>query len=441
MNMKKIFYIETLGCKVNQYESDGIALGLESRGWEKAGSAGEAALFIINTCAVTSKAGMQSRQAVRRVIRENPEARVIVTGCHAQTARELIRDIDQVDQVICHVDKTKIAAHIQEICEDKTPLQFKQTILGENGSFSDFDHTVTGKMTRPYLKIQDGCNQFCSYCIVPYARGGSCSMPEADVFRHLKKLDQKGYREVIITGIHTGMYGLDLSPPTTLLALLKKINETRPMHRIRVSSIEPGELNSGIIELAQPDGVLCDHFHIPLQSGDDDILKKMRRPYPSSVFAEVVKHIKNTLPYAAVGADVLIGFPGETDTQFENTYRLIESLPVSYLHVFPFSPREGTPAWHFKPKVDSNIIKDRCAAMRALGRKKKKAFILSNLNRPLEGLIQNTPDAESGRLKAVTSNYITVLLGENQGTGGEIVTVIPEACDGRSLTVTGRITE
>ena len=423
--MKK-FHIETLGCKVNQYESDGIALNLEKQGWIKGGKKQKADVFIINTCAVTSKASMQSRQAIRKIIRGNPDAKVIVTGCHAQTDPDQIKKIEHVHQIVCHKDKIQIADHVASICENKSPLTFKNIDHGKANLFQSFDQAVKGEMTRAYLKIQDGCNAFCTYCIVPYARGSSVSMPQKDVFKHLRQLNDSGFKEVIITGIHTGMYGHDFKKKTSLLQLLEKINDERPVHQIRLSSIEPGEINDGIINLAKQENILCDHFHIPLQSGDDDILKKMKRPYDVSLFEETIHKIHEKIPSAGIGVDTLIGFPSETDEQFENTYQLIKKLPISYLHVFPFSARKGTPAWHFDNKVDAQIIKQRCAKMRKLDKAKRKAFIYANLNKKLQGLVQHNLDAKTGMFKAVTSNYLIVFLPNSHDLGGKIIDLIPE---------------
>ena len=435
--MKK-FHVETLGCKVNQYESDGISLSLERQGWIKGKKKQKADVFIVNTCAVTSKASMQSRQIIRKIIRENPDAKIIVTGCYAQTDPEEIKKIGQIDQIVCHKDKNRIANHITSVCKNSSPLTFKKIDHGKANTFLGFDPAVKGEMTRAYLKIQDGCNAFCTYCIVPHARGSSVSMPEKEVFQHLKELNDSGFKEVIITGIHTGMYGRDLEKKSSLLQLLKKINDERPVHRIRLSSIEPGEINDGIINLARPGNILCDHFHIPLQSGDDDILKKMKRPYDTTLFEEIIHKIHEKIPSAGIGVDTLIGFPSETDKQFENTYKLIEKLPISYLHVFPFSARKGTPAYHFDNKVDPIIIKKRCAKMRELGKTKQKTFINANLNKKLEGLVQHKPDTQTGMLKAITSNYLTVFLNETHDIKGKIIDLIPEQCDS-DINIIGRI--
>ena len=435
--MKK-FYIQTLGCKVNQYESDGIAASLKEQGWIKGGKKQDTDVFIINTCAVTSKASMQSRQAIRKIIRENPDAKVIVTGCHAQTDPDQIKKIDQLGQIICHKDKLKIANHITAICENNSPLTFKKTDHSKTNSFLGFDHAVKGEMTRAYLKIQDGCDAFCTYCIVPYARGSSVSMPEKEVFQHLNELKYSGFKEVIITGIHIGMYGRDFKKKTSLLKLLEKINDEKPVYRVRLSSIEPGEINDGIINLAKHGNILCDHFHIPLQSGDDDILKKMKRPYTVALFEDIIHKIHEKIPSAGIGVDTLIGFPSETEEQFNNTYELIKRLPISYLHVFPFSARKGTPAYHFDNKIDPVIIKQRCIRMRELDKAKRKTFIAANLNKKLEGIVQNKPDIKTGMLKAVTSNYLSVFLNDRHDLKGKIVDLIPGQCD-KDLNLIGKI--
>lgn len=436
MGTQKTFYIETLGCKVNQYESDGIAADLTTRGLTRLKDKTGADVCIINTCAVTSKAGMQSRQAIRKLIRENPDARIIVTGCHAQTDPEEIRKIEDIDHIVCHRDKTKIAACVQE--DKGCGLSFQAPDHSTGNQFLSFDRPVSGSMTRAYLKIQDGCNAFCTYCIVPYARGASVSMPEDEVHRHMAALAEKGFEEVILTGIHTGLYGLDLSPATSLLDLVREMDRTRPVERVRISSIEPNEISPGLIDLAREGHILCDHFHIPLQSGDNEILKRMKRPYTAEEFREVVEAVHAALPHAGIGLDTIIGFPGETDAQFENTYRLVERLPVSYLHVFPFSPRKGTPAWHFTPKVNTKVIKERCAAMRELDEKKRAAFAEANKGRSLRGLVQHTPDRKTGMLKAVTSNYLTLLVEGKDAFRGKILDLVYEQCD-KDKTLIGRV--
>ena len=432
---KKTFYIESLGCKVNQYESDGIAAQLEAHGFSRADKGSPADICIVNTCAVTSRAGMQSRQETRKLIREHPDATMIVTGCHAQTDPEQFKKISGVDLIICHQDKTLISTYLTRKPPEKNLFEFRKPEYGKISRFVGFDRPVSGKMTRAYLKIQDGCNQFCTYCIIPYARGASVSMPFDKVMAHISGLNRQGFKEVILTGIHTGLYGLDLKPETSLTQLVKTLDEKQPVDQIRISSIEPHEITDDLINLARPGHILCDHFHIPLQAGDNGVLSRMKRPYSVEQFSKVIQNIHATLPHAGIGLDVIMGFPGETDKAFENTYKLVLDLPVSYLHVFPYSPRKGTPAWHFTPKVPSDTAKKRAALMRKLGAQKHREFIKSNQGRILKGLVQNQRDRRTGMLKAVTTNYLTVFIknetdahGNPDSLKGQIVNLKYDQC-------------
>jgi threonylcarbamoyladenosine tRNA methylthiotransferase MtaB len=432
----KTFYIRTLGCKVNQYESDGIATGLEQHGLIRAKKGRFVDVCIINTCAVTSKAAMQSRQAVRKLRRDNPDARIIVTGCHAQTAPDMIRQIGDGVELVCHRDKTRLARYLTTD-PNPFPLPFQPVDHSPDNRFHGFSRPVSGSMTRAYLKIQDGCDAFCTYCIVPHARGSSVSMPPDRVMHHLHALGNAGFKEVILTGIHAGRYGRDLNPPATLMTLLQTIQDQKPVHRIRLSSIEPNEIDDRLADMAAPDGILCDHFHVPLQSGDDIILDKMKRPYTSALFREVICRLHEKQPFAGIGVDTLIGFPAETHAQFENTYALIEQLPVSYLHVFPFSPRKGTPAFSFNPRVPDAVITERCRRMRELGRQKQEAFIKANQGRLLEAVVQHQTD-RAGRLKAVTRNYLTLYLKKAPSLKGNVVTVTYDRWD-ETLNISGEL--
>ena len=411
MKQKK-FYIESLGCKVNQYESDGFAGQLERMGFQRVEKNMPADICIINTCAVTSKAGMQSRGVTRRLIREHPDALIIVTGCHAQTDPEQFEKIDGVDHIVCHQDKPLIRRLLDDTGSGTVNLDFRKPEFKKGGPFIGFDQPVAGKMTRAYLKIQDGCNQFCSYCIIPYARGRSVSMPQDKVLSHVSGLSQKGFSEIILTGIHTGLYGQDLKPASSLTHLVQHLDEMRIVDRIRISSIEPNEITDGLIEMAGFGHILCDHFHIPLQAGDNEVLQLMKRPYSVEQFTQVIHKIHDALPFCGIGLDIIVGFPGETQTAFENTLKLVESLPVSYLHVFPFSPRQGTKAWHFKSQIPTAVAGQRAAIMRELGTLKQKEFIRANLGRTLEGVVQHQRDRDTGMLKAVTSNYLTIQIDE-----------------------------
>ena len=407
------FKITTLGCKVNQYESDAIAQRLKDLGYVPADTEDSADFCIINTCTVTQKASMQSRQAVRQFIRSNPRAQIVVTGCYAQTEPDAIKKIDGVHHIIGHGDKHNIPDMVLSPEKGPCPSLVHRNIVSER-YFKQIPVTVFGNRTRPFLKIQDGCDTFCTYCIVPYARGRSRSMPFDSVLKNMHCLKQAGFHEVVLTGVHLGAYGLDLSPQTSLTALLDHIRESNAMDRVRLSSIEPHELTQDIIELVAETDIFCDHFHIPLQSGDDGILKKMHRPYTNASFRDLIVNIKDQVATAAIGVDILIGFPGETEKAFENTYSLIEKLPVTYLHVFPFSSRPGTPADRYPQKVPQKTIKARCEKMRRLGNEKKRIFFETFLGKTVEVLIESKRDKATGLLKGITSNYIPVhVVGED----------------------------
>ena len=425
------FTVTTLGCKVNQSESEGIAQQLISSGWVLANGEKESDLCIINTCTVTRKASMQSRQAVRQAIRTNPGARIFVTGCYAQTEPDEIKKIKGVHYIIAHAGKHKIPEMIISASEKK--LAYPVSIwsdIGHEYNFEQIPVSVFGNRTRPLLKIQDGCDSFCTYCIVPYARGPSRSMPLENVLQNLKLLKETGYHEVVLTGVHLGSYGLDLPRPgTSLTELLNRIHESKIIDRVRLSSIEPHEITEDIIKLVAESGSFCHHFHIPLQSGDALILKRMHRPYRASLFKNLVEKIHKLIPDAAIGVDILIGFPGETDDAFENTYSLIKELPVSYLHVFPFSPRKGTLADKYSDKIPATIIKTRCQKMRELGDVKKQKFYRKLTGKKVEVLLEGKRHAQTGLLKGITPNYVPVLVKGEDNLKNTIVNVRIEEVD------------
>ncbi len=415
--MENKFQIITLGCKVNQCESEALDRQLAQKGGRPSGKNEIADLCVINTCAVTAKAAMQSRQAVRRAIRDNPGARIIVTGCHAQTDPEAIGQICGVDQVVGHPAKGRLS----EMLWSSPTVGFDRDISDD--CFSPLVVGVGGNRTRPFLKIQDGCDAFCTYCIVPHARGRSRSMPLESVLANLLELKTSGYHETVLTGIHLGVYGQDLVPPVALNDLLGQIQVAHTPDRIRLSSIEPCELTDDIIRQVAENDRFCQHFHIPLQSGDDGILSRMRRPYTCAFFRNLVERIIDQIPDAAIGVDILIGFPGETDRAFDNTLALIEHLPVAYLHVFPFSPRPGTPAAVFPDQVSPDVIKNRCQQMRTLGMEKKSCFYRRYIGQTREILIENKRDRVTGWLKGTTSNYISVLVDGGDALKNRLVRV------------------
>ena len=292
-----------------------------------------------------------------------------------------------------------------------------------------------GNRARPFLKIQDGCNAFCTYCIVPHARGPSRSLPVETAMEGIFQLKNAGYQEVVLTGIHLGSYGQDLNPPTDLMSLLQRIRDTRTIDRIRLSSIEPREISSEMIryvaETNSATGRICPHFHIPLQSGDNDILRKMHRPYTREFFKDLVWEIHRHVPDAALGVDVLIGFPGETEDAYNHTYSLIQELPVTYLHVFPFSPRKGTAAYNYPDRIPAAVVRQRSRKIRKLGNIKKTEYYNKFINKTLEVLIESNSPYADGYVKGTSSNYIPVSVKGDSTLINKIVQVKVQKVDAK----------
>ncbi|MFZ7126419.1 MAG: tRNA (N(6)-L-threonylcarbamoyladenosine(37)-C(2))-methylthiotransferase MtaB [Desulfobacterales bacterium] len=405
------FTITTLGCKVNTAESEALVRELQAAGWSQVVDGEAADLCVVNTCTVTGRASMQSRQVIRQLQRLHPKAKVIVTGCYAQTEPEAIREIGGVAAVVGAADKGRLSSIIPGII-DRDPSESASISKREtdHGPLAPPAVVSSGTRTRPFLKVQDGCDQFCTYCIVPHARGRSRSLPTDAALEALAAFGAAGFQEVVLTGIHLGAYGGDLHPATHLLDLVERIEKLRPVSRVRLSSVEPNELSDDLIRCVAHSGVICPHFHLPLQSGDDDILKRMKRPYDRALFRDRVQRAREAMPHAAIGADVLAGFPGETEAAFRNTLDLIEGLPLTYLHVFPFSPRKGTPAFHFPDQVSPDVAKARCSEIRRLGDLKRSEFMEAQVGRTLDVLTEQRRDHRTGMLKGVSGNYQNVVL-------------------------------
>jgi threonylcarbamoyladenosine tRNA methylthiotransferase MtaB len=421
--------VATLGCKVNQYESAGILEALEERGFTIVPFNTAADCYIVNTCTVTGRSDCQSRQLIRRAARANPGASIIVTGCYARIAPDEIRKIGAATRIM--EAKASIPDRLQRIAggmadEDGQDTQ-AEVALPELHPRKFPGHT------RAFLKIQDGCNTFCAYCIVPYARGRSRSLPEKDVHSRILELSRAGFREIVLTGIHLGAYGQDLQPPSSLLGILKRAEERRPIERLRLSSLEPGEVTNEMIAFFRTTTLLCHHLHIPLQSGSDDVLKRMGRPYDSTFFRDRLERIWRAAPDMAIGLDVMAGFPGENERDFNRTLRLIEDLPVAYLHVFPYSDRPGTAAFRMPDKVGEKEKKIRAEQLRAVGKQKRAAFAGRFVGKKLAVLVEGGRDSRGEFPKGFSGQYIPVFIR----TGGavpvnRIVTVIAESCaDGK----------
>lgn len=416
------FAVATLGCKVNQCESAGISetmtVGMRLVPFDE-----EADCYIVNTCTVTGRTDYQSRQLIRRAIRRNPAAVVLVTGCYAQRAPEEIARIPGVRIVAGNAEKSNLSELIRELAEGKGP-QVRVGDIRNEKRFIPLGAAAFPEHTRAFLKIQDGCNAVCSYCIVPQARGSSRSLLPAEVEKGIASLAREGYREVVLAGIHLGAYGRDLIPATDLTAMVRRIAETEPVERLRLSSIEPREVTDELLSLIGSSGVVCRHLHIPLQSGDDGILNAMNRDYDAVFFRDLVQKVHDVSPDIAVGIDIIAGFPGETETAFTNTLRLVEGLPVAYLHVFPYSQRPGTPAAAMPNQVPETEKKRRAEWLRRVGVAKRQAFAERTIGTPLAVLIEGRKDKSTGFSVGFSDNYIPIACRGAAETN-RIVRVLP----------------
>jgi threonylcarbamoyladenosine tRNA methylthiotransferase MtaB len=427
--MAKTFKIITLGCKVNQCESATLREALMQAGWVPAEKGTRAEVNIVNTCIVTQRASYQSRQAIRKAIRENPSALTAATGCYAEAFPEELSRIEGLDLLAGNALKGELHRILQGSIKG-APACFPQG--GFNPSLSE-EILPLSERTRSFLKIQDGCDSFCSYCIVPFSRGPLRSVEPLRVIALLKSLSEQGYKEVVLTGIHLGKYGVDLCPATSLKNLLALIGNERLAMRVRLSSIEPKEVVPELIRMAASEEWLCRHFHIPLQSGDDGVLKRMNRDYTSEDYARLVESIHRQIPLAAIGADLMAGFPGEEDKAHRSTYDLVKELPVSYFHVFPFSPRKGTAAWDFKDKVDEREIKARAEALRVLGQKKRETFYRSCVGSTFQVLAQGWDKSSKGLIQGLSDNYLPVLFPFPREIRNEVITVRIDKVEGSTV--------
>ncbi len=435
-SMTETIAITTLGCKANQFDSEMMRESLERSGFEIIPFPQRADIYIINTCTVTHRADYQSRQLIRRAKRLNPSSLIVVTGCYSQVYPEEVQGVEGVGVVLGNGEKASIADILRNPLKGSSPMvsvgdMEKERQIGE----ANIDRF--SRHTRALLKVQDGCNASCAYCIIPRARGRSRSLDLVGVFHRLQRLENSGFKEVVLTGIHLGIYGSDLSPPTSLAELCEKTNDIPAPQRIRLSSIEPADFRPELIQSIASSPRLCNHLHIPMQSGDDDILRRMNRNYDRNFFADLVQTLVHRIPDINIGVDVIVGFPGEGEKEFRNTYDFLEKSDIGYLHVFPFSRRRGTEAYQFAHQVDPRTKKGRCEALRALGRRKRAAFHGRFLGRELEVLVEGKRDKHTGRLKGYSRNYIPVLVeGGDSLVNREIRVSVTALEDGR---VVGRI--
>ncbi len=422
------FYIEQFGCRATQADGAAIERQLLNRGCTVSASPHNAEFVVINTCTVTSSADAQARDAVRKIHAQNPVAKILVTGCYAQRAPEELAALPGVSFVVGNSHKPQIPnliaadtnnlVTISAVGAQQAAPQTPSLLIGD--IFAARNVLVApvlggeGNHTRPPLKIQDGCNNRCSFCVIPFVRGKSRSLPPETVLAEIRRLSDSGFQEIVLSGINLGTWGRDLSPRAHIVDLLRRILDETPLPRLRISSIEPLDVTQDLIALFAGTASIAHHFHMPLQSGSDNILCAMHRWYRTEHYARRVKLIREFLPHAAIGADVIAGFPGETEADHEATLSFIGSLPFTYLHVFSYSSRPGTKAAALELQVPSETIHRRAAELRALGESKAAAFRASQLGRTHRVLTLNRPVKLSAApwTPALSSNYLQFRIPE-----------------------------
>jgi len=387
----------TLGCKVNQYETQAIRESFLRKNCRET-SNGKADIYIINTCTVTQTADRKSREYIYRCRRENPDARVVVTGCYVQKDKERIEHIQGIDFIIDNALKNKISDIIIS----------SKNIFPER-RYQDYKISNFADHSKAFIKIQDGCNNRCSYCKVTLVRGPSKSRDLKSIIQEANRLIKKGFQEIVLTGICLGSYGRDLKGNVDLVGVIRKIESLDGDFRIRLSSIEARDVTDELIEKIADSKKMCRHLHIPFQSGDDEILKFMNRKYSSRYYRELVKRIRISVPEIAITTDIMVGFPHETERRFQNTFEFLKEIAPSRIHIFPYSPRKGTAAFSM-PKVDEKIVKKRLKLLRDLAREKSFEYKKRFLNKKLVVLVEENPDRQTSLQKGYSDNYIKVII-------------------------------
>lgn len=397
----------TLGCKVNQYDTATMETALRAD-CEVVPFAPGADVYVVNSCTVTDRADAESRQLARRARRFNPDGRVILTGCFAQTSAQRAR-LPEVDYVIGvgRLPDILRAVHDQ-IPADAGPVLVDN--LRKATQVSTLGAETFGGQTRAFLKVQEGCDLFCTFCIVPMARGRSRSVPPRRVLDELQRLAARGFQEVVLTGIHLGGYGRDLATPLGLAELVEMIGEAAPLPRVRLSSIDPPEVTPRLLALLRAGAMWCDHLHVPVQAGGDAVLRRMRRLYDAALVRDVAAEIRRVLPHAGLGTDVIAGFPGESAADFAATEALLAETGFTYLHVFPYSRRAGTTAAKASDPLPASVVRERARALRALGTALRRRFAAAQVGRRLEVLVEADARAAAGRLVGYSRNYARVEL-------------------------------
>jgi threonylcarbamoyladenosine tRNA methylthiotransferase MtaB len=405
----------TLGCRMNRFDTDFIRSQFITAGYREIPFGQKADIYIVNTCTVTKGADRDSRKYIYKAKRLNPSAVVVATGCYAQVNPSELEKLPEVDLVVGNTHKGEILKLVEEYLERKHPGKVFVGNIFREGEVKNFDPVVSFEKTRPFLKIQEGCNSFCTFCVIPFARGKVRSVPKEKVVEAVKRLAERGYKEIVLTGTQLSQYGWDLKDGTNLLKLLEELIKIEGVEYFRLSSMSVAELDQPLLELITSSPKIAPHFHLSLQSGSDRILKLMRRGYSASEFEEKVLQIVERRPITAIGTDVIAGFPTEGDKEFNETLELVKRLPLAYMHIFPYSDRPFTKASEMKPKVPPAVIKERVEILKKLDEEKRNQFREKMRGKTVRALVLS-----GGEL--LTENYLT-LKADKPYRRGEIVRV------------------
>ncbi|WP_432664585.1 tRNA (N(6)-L-threonylcarbamoyladenosine(37)-C(2))-methylthiotransferase MtaB [Wukongibacter baidiensis] len=415
--MKKVAFY-TLGCKVNQYDTEAMIEIFEKKDYEVVENDEVADVYVINTCTVTNLGDRKSRQFIRRSKKKNPDSIIVVVGCYAQTASEEVMNIEGVNLVLGTNERNKIAELVESIKMNEK-INYVDNIM-EVKEFEELSiEKVMGK-TRAFLKIQEGCNQYCSYCIIPYARGPIRSRKLENIISEVKRLSGNGFKEIVLTGIHIASYGKDLED-VSLIDVIKEVHKVEGIERIRLSSVEPNLLSDDFIREIKTLPKFCEHLHMSLQSGADETLKRMNRKYDTAGYRKIVEKLRREIPDIAITTDIIVGFPGETEEEFNNTFDFVKEMAFSQIHVFKYSPRKGTPAAKFVDQVPGDIKSIRSEKMITLGNELMDSYRSRFVDKELDVLFENHYGDDKNMIEGLTENYIRVAASGEENYIGKII--------------------
>ena len=417
--MKKVAFY-TLGCKVNQYETEAMLELFEKEGYEKAETEDYADVYVINTCTVTHMSDRKSRQYIRRMKKKKPDAIIAVVGCYSQVSPEEILSIDEVNLVMGTNDRKKIVEEVKKIDASRKVSTVDDIMKVK--AFEEIEINKTNGKTRAFMKIQDGCDRYCSYCIIPYARGRVRSRDLESIVKEVENLASNGYKEVVLTGIHVASYGKDIKDSDIkLLDVIKQINDIEGIERIRLSSVEPILFTDEFVEAVSTMDKVCPHYHLSLQSGCDETLKRMKRRYTTEEYKAIVDRLRAAIPNVSITTDVIVGFPGETNEEFDKTYEFLKDIELTHMHVFKYSPRKGTPAATMENQVDPSTKHDRSEKLLQLNEENFNKFGQKMLDKEFNVLFEQK--VGDNKYEGLTENYVKVIVESDNDISEQILKV------------------